>query len=398
MSTRGSRTCCYVDKTTGVGAVPASDAELTAQPCGYWTSSRSYTDSVTARGTDWGLAALVALLIATGVLTFFAGGSGDAWVFAAHDALGVAIGLLLIVKLRRVWSRVAALARWDRRTIVGVGGLVLATAALGSGLLWAGGVTPQLAGYDLLAWHDAFGAVLAVAVAAHMVARAKPLRWRDVAHRRQFLAAAGIAAGSLVAWRTQRPLQALFGLRGAKRRFTGSYEAGSFAGNAFPTTSWVADSPRPIQLDSYRLRVGGLVDHELSLPLAELVARDEVIEVLDCTGGFYSTQRWRGVRLDRVLHRAGAQTRARHVSVVSRTGYRWSFAIQDAPGLFFATHVGEQRLSHEHGAPVRLVVPGARGFLWVKWVERVELRRDPDYGAPASTVWSSLTRAGRGEA
>ncbi len=353
---------------------------------------------MTARGTDWGLAALVALLLATGVLTLFAGRSDDAWVFAAHDALGVAIALLLIVKLRRVWSRLTTLSGWDGRRIVGVVAVALAIAALGSGLLWADGVTPALAGYSLLAWHDAFGVLLLVAVASHMVVRAKPLRGRDVADRRQFLAAAGIAVGAAAAWRAQRPMQALVGLRGAQRRFTGSYEAGSFAGNAFPTTSWVADNPRAIQLASYRLRVVGLVAHELALPLAELTAHDELTAVLDCTGGFYSTQRWRGIRLDRVIDRAAAGATAHHVSVVSRTGYRWSFAIQDAHDLLLATHVGEEQLSHEHGAPVRLVAPGSRGFQWVKWVDRIELREDPDYGAPASTLWSSFTRVGRGDA
>jgi cytochrome b561 len=172
---------------------------------------------VTPRGTDWGLAALVALLIATGILTLFAGGSGDAWVFAAHDTLGVAIALLLVVKLRRVWSRLTSISGWDRRTGLSVVVVVLVAAVVGSGLLWSDGVTPAPAGYSVLAWHDALGAVLLTAVAAHMVVRAKPLRGRDLAHRRQFLTAAGMAAGSLVAWRAQQPIQALFGLRGAKR-------------------------------------------------------------------------------------------------------------------------------------------------------------------------------------
>jgi DMSO/TMAO reductase YedYZ molybdopterin-dependent catalytic subunit len=44
-----------------------------------------------------------------------------------------------------------------------------------------------------------------------------------------------------------------------------------------------------------------------------------------------------------------------------------------------------------------LVAPGRRGFQWVKWVVRLELREDDDLGAPASTVWSSATSAGRGE-
>jgi Oxidoreductase molybdopterin binding domain len=353
---------------------------------------------VTARGTDWGLGALVALLLATGVLTLFAGGSHDAWVFDAHDALGVAIALLLVVKLRRVWPRIASPARWDSRATAGIAGSAIVMATLGSGWLWSGGLNAAFAGYSVLGWHEALGAVLGVVVLAHILARAKPLRGRDVAHRRQFFAAAAIGAGSLLAWRVERPVQRLLALPGSRRRFTGSYEAGSFAGNAFPTTSWVTDSPRPIGPESYRLRVDGLVAHRLLLSLPELSAGDELTATLDCTGGFYSTQRWHGIRLDRVLQMAGASDRAHHVRVVSRTGYRWSFSLADAHRLLLATHVGEDALSHEHGAPVRLVAPGARGFQWVKWVQRIELLQNSDYGAPASTVWSSFTSAGRGDA
>jgi len=352
---------------------------------------------VTARGTDWGLAALVALLIATGILTLFAGSSHDAWVFDAHDALGAAIALLLVVKLRRVWSRLLTPSRWDPRTAAGLAGTALVLAALASGWLWSGGLDTAILGYSLLGWHEAVGAALAVAVAAHMVARTKPLRRRDLAHRRQFFAAAGIGAASLLAWRLERPAQGLVGLRGAKRRFTGSYEAASFAGNAFPTTSWVADNPRPISLDGYRLRVGGLVARELALAPVQLSAGDELTATLDCTGGFYSTQRWRGISLGRVLDLAQPHVDAHHVRVVSRTGYRWSFSLADARRLLLATHVGDEALSHEHGAPLRLVAPGARGFQWVKWVERIDLLEHPDYGAPASTLWSSFTSAGRGQ-
>ena len=233
-------------------------------------------------------------------------------------------------------------------------------------------------------------------VVAHMVARAKPLRSRDLAHRRQFLTAAGIGGASVLAWRLERPAQALIGLRGAKRRFTGSYEAASFHGNAFPTTSWVADDPRPIAADGYRLHVGGLVGCELSLSLSQLSAGDELTATLDCTGGFYSTQRWRGISLARVLDLARPAGGAQHVRVVSRTGYRWSFSLGTARGLLLATHVGGEALSHEHGAPLRLVALGARGFQWVKWVQRLELLEHPDYGAPASTLWSSFTSTGRG--
>ncbi len=351
---------------------------------------------MSARVVDWALALLVGTLVATGALTLFAGARHDAWVFDLHDALSIALAVVLAFKLRRVWPRVRAAQRWDRRTIAGVLGSLFAITALTSGFLWSTGFTATAAGFSLLAWHEALGVVLLSAVAVHMVLRAKPLRGRDLEHRRQFFAAGAIAAGSFVAWRWQRPLEALFALRGAKRRFTGSYEAGSFAGNAFPSTSWVADHPRAIDRASYRLRVEGLVSRKLELALSDLPATDELVATLDCTGGFYSTQRWRGVRLGRLLDLAGASKRAGHVSVASQTGYRWGFALADARALLLATQVGGEELSHEHGAPVRLVVPGARGYQWVKWVERIELLDHPDYGAPASTVWSSFTSSGGG--
>jgi DMSO/TMAO reductase YedYZ molybdopterin-dependent catalytic subunit len=353
---------------------------------------------VTARATDWGLALLVGLLFATGVMTFFAGQQGDAWVFGAHGVGGFAVAGVLGWKLRRVWRRLVQPARWDRRTVAGAGGLALVVATLLSGVGWSSGLELSAGGYNLLGWHFALGVVLTMTVALHAILRAKPLRRRDLAGRRQFLRAGALAAGSYLVWDLQRPLSAWVGLRGARRRFTGSYEARSFAGNAFPSTSWVADSPRPLADDSYRLEVRGLVARPVRLPLAELQPRDTLVATLDCTGGFYSRQRWSGVRLARLLERAGPLPDASHVRVVSHTGYRWSFDLRDARRLLLATSVGGEPLSHEHGAPARLVAPGRRGFQWVKWVVRVELHDGPDLGAPASTVWSSLTPEGRGAA
>jgi DMSO/TMAO reductase YedYZ molybdopterin-dependent catalytic subunit len=336
---------------------------------------------VTPRGTDWSLAALVAALVATGALTLFSG----PWVFAAHDAAGFALAVVLVFKGRRVWRRVRR-APWPAL-------LVLAT--LVSGWAWASGARFDALGYGLLNLHDALGAVLGAAVLAHAVARARRPRARDVAGRRALLAEVGVGVAALVAWRVQRPAQRALGLRGARRRFTGSYEAASFAGNAFPTTSWVADHPRRLDRAAYRLTVAGDVHAPLSLTAAELAAGDALTATLDCTGGFYSTQHWRGTSLGRILDRVGP--RAGRVRVISRTGYRWSFSVDDARGFLLATHVGGEPLAHGHGAPVRLVAPGRRGFEWVKWVVRVEVHSEPDLGAPAATLWSSFTPAGRGE-
>jgi DMSO/TMAO reductase YedYZ molybdopterin-dependent catalytic subunit len=353
---------------------------------------------MTPRATDWGLAAVVAALFATGMASLFAAAPGHAWVFAVHDVLAFVLVALVVVKLRRVWRRLAKPSEWDRAVKAGVLVTIFVVLASLTGWLWSAGGEIFVAGYSLIAWHLVLGGTLFAAVAVHAYLRAQRIRKRDVANRRQFLVATGAAAGAVALWQLQRPATALLGLRSAKRRFTGSYEAGSFQGNAFPATSWVADSPRELDAASYRLEVAGKVSEPLSLAYADLTGGERVTATLDCTGGFYSTQHWRGVSLASVLERAGPLPAAGYVRVISHTGYRWSFDLRTARRLLLATHVGDEPLSHSHGAPVRLVAPDRRGFEWVKWVTRLELHEDDDLGAPASTVWSSLTARGRGEA
>jgi DMSO/TMAO reductase YedYZ molybdopterin-dependent catalytic subunit len=346
---------------------------------------------VTPRGTDWGLALLVAALFASGLVGYFSGEPRDAWAIAVHDAAGFVLAVFVAVKLRRVWRRLR-----EHLPASGLLATVLVGFALVTGWLWATGVSAHLGGYSVLVWHTALGAALFLGVAVHLAMRAKRPRLRDIANRRQFLQTAAIGAGAVVLWQAQRPVAALFGFRGAKRRFTGSYETGSLSGE-FPATSWVADSPRELG-DSYRLKVSGRVGNPLELTAAELDGDRELEATIDCTGGWYSRQRWRGIALAELLDRAQPHAGASHVRVVSHTGYRWGFSIADARKLLLATHVAGEPLTHDHGAPVRLVVPGARGFQWVKWVVRIELHDGPDPGAAGSTVWSSLTAEGRGDA
>ena len=134
---------------------------------------------------------------------------------------------------------------------------------------------------------------------------------------------------------------------------------------------------QPFQAHVQRAFVGdqadGAVGQPLLLTLEELTSAGELTATLDCTGGWHSTQAWRGVTLGRLLDRAQPDARAASVSVVSATGYYRRFSLAEARGLLLATHVGGEPLSHGHGAPLRLVVPGKRGFEWVKWVTALEL-------------------------
>jgi DMSO/TMAO reductase YedYZ molybdopterin-dependent catalytic subunit len=123
----------------------------------------------------------------------------------------------------------------------------------------------------------------------------------------------------------------------------------------------------------YRLQVVA-AGRSADVRLAGMDAADSVRAVLDCTGGWYAAQDWRGVWLDRLLEsEVGSLSRGRSVDVISVTGYRRRLPLADAPHLLLATHVAGQPLSAGHGAPLRLVAPGRRGFWWVKWVVRIEV-------------------------
>jgi DMSO/TMAO reductase YedYZ molybdopterin-dependent catalytic subunit len=191
---------------------------------------------------------------------------------------------------------------------------------------------------------------------------------RDLGGRRAALRALSLGAGAVA-------LTAMLDQVGLWRRSTGSRAAAAFSGNDYPITIWAFDKVPEVDISSWRMRVDGYVarpgaiDYEelLSLPSTE---RDAV---LDCTGGWWTEQTWRGVTLAELLTRHGVAASARRVHVVSLTGHAWSFPIVESERLLIATHVGGETLSRGHGYPARLIAPDRRGFQWIKWVSHVDV-------------------------
>ena len=349
------------------------------------------------RLTDWSIALAAVLAFMTGVVSLVSGLPQEWFIFVLHAMGGFWLLLLLWGKLRRVWPRLIHLRRWDRRTTFGLLALLLVTFALGSGIWWAAGGSWEFAGFNLLNWHIVLGFVLTAAIVFHMFSRAKRLRKRDIVGRRRALHFSALLLGGVGLWPAQQLAVCVLNLPGTRQRFTGSREIGSYAGNAFPTSSWVADAPRPIDAQTWRLSLDGAVIMPRYFSYEELVAAgDELEATLDCTGGFYSTQHWRGIRIGRLLDDAGLHADVGYVSLISVTSYRWSLPLEEARMALLATHIGQEPLSHEHGFPLRLVAPGRRGFEWVKWITRVEVLPAPDNGQVLSIFTSSLTDAGRG--
>src|SRR5919206_278962 len=64
---------------------------------------------------------------------------------------------------------------------------------------------------------------------------------------------------------------------------------------------------------------------------------------------------------------------ASEAAVLSVTGHRMVFPLDELRAAVLATHVGGEPLSVPHGFPVRLAAPGRRGYYWVKWLRRIDV-------------------------
>ncbi len=331
------------------------------------------------------LLTFLALELASGFFGLTSGSENRAIHMQLHRIAGYGILITLIWKT----ANVVRSMKWPRPGSARIASLALSAllvACLASGVAWS------LIGpyywwiFSGVSWHIYIGALIAPLLLWHIwhMTRGFPIGfWAD---RRLFIRSAGAFALGLAAWQASEGLARAAHLSGRSRRFTGSYESQSFSGNRFPRVSWLNDDPDPIDTHTWRLRVFGSVNRELRLAHSDLSSRAETTATIDCTGGWHSTQRWRGIALRDLLRDSQPAESARSVIARSVTGYYRRFSLEAAQSFILATHVTEETLSHGHGYPLRLVAPGTRGFEWVKWVTEIEISDTPHWWQPPLPV------------
>jgi len=311
--------------------------------------------------TNLYLLVFMCVAFATGWLAFSYATSQARWSLVVHAVTG--LGLLVLVPWKSLIVRRGMGRPRPRRWLSIVFG-VLIVVSLAAGIAHSTGLLTMAGPLTAMDFHVG-AAIAAVPVAVwHVGARRVRIRRVDVS-RRDFLKA-GLALGSAAtAYAGTELIVRMTGLPGGTRRFTGSYEAGSFVPQNMPVSSWMFDSIPEVDVAEWKLRVGGR-----ELGYEELVQFDDrVVATLDCTGGFYSTQEWAGVRLDRLL----GDVTGSSIRVTSHTGYDRRFPREEAGRLLLALRFGGRPLDAAHGYPVRIVAPSRRGFWWVKWVAAVDV-------------------------
>ncbi|MCH7739706.1 MAG: molybdopterin-dependent oxidoreductase [Chloroflexi bacterium] len=343
----------------------------------------AYKETMRHRWANTSLLLLVLAEVATGAFGLAAGASNRAFLNDLHAVFSFGIVAILGWKTAlAIGSLKRPAGTRPRYLSLVLAALLLAT--LGLGFWWSNGVFADISGTSLLTIHIWLGLATAAIILYHAWAYTRRFRIGYSADRRSALRLMTALAAGAAAWGVSEGIGNALDTPASRRRFTGSHERASFKGNAFPTTSWLNDNPRFIDPNRWELTVTGEVSTPLVLSLAELRegGRFEVVEAtetLDCTSGWYSTQVWTGVRVGDVLDAAGIEPDTRSVSFVSRTGFSRRMPYGDVRGYILATHVGGEPISHRHGAPLRLVAPGRRGFEWVKWLAAINANSSPSW-------------------
>ena len=326
-----------------------------------------------SRRTNLALLALLAGAFVTGWVAFATEGSPESRVISVvHGVAG--LGILVLAPWKSVIVRRGL--RHRRRHALAVAFAVTVAASLLAGIAHATFGRFDVAGVSALDVHVG-SAVAAVPLAAlHVIRRPQRPRATDLS-RRTALRAVALSGTAALAYGVLEAVTSVANLPGERRRGTGSYEVGSGVPSAMPVTQWFTDDVPVIDLGAYELLVSRPDEATQRFRYADLLAMEAATEtaVLDCTGGWWAEQDWRGIRLDQLVGPLDGGS----IVVRSVTGYARRFPPEDAASLLIATHVGGAPLSRGHGAPVRLVAPGRRGFWWVKWVEQVSVESDPSW-------------------
>ncbi len=133
-----------------------------------------------------------------------------------------------------------------------------------------------------------------------------------------------------------------------------------------------------IDINKYRLTVDGLVNTPLSLSYQQLLGYPTVTKtvLLICPGFFADNAIWTGISVTRLVTAAGIEPEAEQLVFQALDGYERILPLEDIKGksVFLAHTVNGEVLPLEHGYPLRLVVEGDYGYMWEKWVSRIEVR------------------------
>ena len=168
----------------------------------------------------------------------------------------------------------------------------------------------------------------------------------------------------------------------------------------------------------HRLMINGLVDRPLVFTMEDLMRfpRENHVYFLECaantgmewagaqlngcqfTHGMIHNVMYTGVPLRLLLQEAGVKTTGKWIMPegADASGMTRSIPIEKAlDDCLVAFKMNGEALRPEQGYPVRLVVPGWEGNMWIKWLRRIEVGDQPWHHREETSKYTDLLADGQ---
>jgi len=172
-----------------------------------------------------------------------------------------------------------------------------------------------------------------------------------------------------------------------------------------------------LRKEDYRLMINGMVEKPLVFTYADLerFPRENHVYFCECaantgmewagaqlngaqfTHGMIHNMEYTGVPLRLLLEEAGYDTSRRWIYVEGADAASNGRSIPMEKALddvLVAFKANGEALRREHGYPVRLVVPGFEGNLWIKWLRRIEVRDTPVHSREETSKYTDTLADG----
>lgn len=173
------------------------------------------------------------------------------------------------------------------------------------------------------------------------------------------------------------------------RGFRGRREAdprlppGQYLERGFPVLS-AGPTPRT-DLSTWTFSLGGASGPRATWSWAELTAlpADDVVVDIHCVTKWTKLDTsWRGVSLDRLLDAVEVADDEQYALAHCDGGYTTNVALADLRGgqAWIAYRYDGAPLAPEHGGPARLLIPHLYFWKSAKWVRRIDLLTDDQWG------------------
>lgn len=172
-----------------------------------------------------------------------------------------------------------------------------------------------------------------------------------------------------------------------------------------------------ISPSDHRFMINGLVDNPLVFTMQDLARfpRESHVYFLECaansgmewrgaqlngcqfTHGMVHNVMYTGVKLGTILKEAGLKSSAKWLLPEGADPSHMTRSIPIEKGLddcLVVTHMNGEALRPEQGYPLRLVVPGWEGNMWVKWLRRIEVGDKPWHQREETSKYTDLLEDG----